>query len=79
MTGSWRRFERKILVPKAVAKRSAENELLHEAQARASAEKLFHDLLDAAPDAILEVDSSGRIVRANATADELFGYNRRSC
>jgi hypothetical protein len=57
MTGSWRRFERKILVPKAVAKRSAENEFLHEAQARSSAEKLFHDLLDAAPDAILEVDS----------------------
>ncbi len=51
------------------------SEQLHEAQARASAEKLFHDLLDAAPDAILEVDSNGRIVRANATADELFGYS----
>ena len=70
-----RRFERKILMPKARAKRSVASEQLHEAQARASAEKLFHDLLDAAPDAILEVDSSGRIVRANATVEELFGYD----
>jgi PAS domain-containing protein len=61
-------------MPKAMAKRSTESELLHEAQARATAEKLFHDLLDAAPDAILEVDSNGNIVRANATAEELFGY-----
>ena len=62
-------------MPKARAERSIASEQLHEAQARASAEKLFHDLLDAAPDAILEVDSSGRIVRINATADELFGYS----
>lgn len=51
-------------MPKARAKRSTDTELLHEAQSRATAEKLFHNLLDAAPDAILEVDSSGRIVRA---------------
>ena len=62
-------------MPKARAKRSIASEQLHEAQARASAEKLFHDLLDAAPDAILEVDSSGRIVRANATVEDLFGYS----
>ena len=61
-------------MPKAKAKRSTETELLHEAQSRASAEKLFHDLLDAAPDAILEVDSGGKIVRANSTVEELFGY-----
>jgi len=58
-----------------MAEQPVVSEQLHEAQARASAEKLFHDLLDAAPDAILEVDSNGRIVRANATADELFGYS----
>jgi PAS domain S-box-containing protein len=62
-------------MPKAKAKRSTDHELLHEAQTRAAAEKLFHNLLDAAPDAILEVDSSGRIVRANDTVEELFGYN----
>ena len=62
-------------MPKAKAKRSTDHELLHEAQTRAAAEKLFHNLLDAAPDAILEVDSSGRIVRANDTVGELFGYS----
>lgn len=61
-------------MPKAKAKQATETELLHEARSRAAAEKLFHDLLDAAPDAILEVDSRGRIVRANATVEELFGY-----
>jgi PAS domain S-box-containing protein len=49
-------------------------QLLQEAQSRAAGEKRFHDLLDAAPDAILEVDSRGRIVRANAAVAELFGY-----
>ena len=62
-------------MPKTKAEQLVVSEQLREAQARASAEKLFHDLLDAAPDAILEVDSNGRIVRANATADELFGYS----
>jgi PAS domain S-box-containing protein len=62
-------------MPKARAKRSTETELLHEAQAQAAAEKHYHDLFDAAPDAILEVDSSGRIVTVNATAEELFGYS----
>src|SRR5579863_8367737 len=60
---------------KANLKRSAETEQLQEAQARAAAERLFHDLLDAAPDAILEVDSNGKIVRANATVADLFGYD----
>ena len=62
-------------MPKAGEERSIAPEQLHEAQARASAEKLFHDLLDAAPNAILEVDSSGRILRANATVEDLFGYS----
>ncbi len=62
-------------MPKARAKRSSDTELLHEAQSRAAAEKLFHNLLDAAPDAILEVDSGGKIVRANQTVEELFGYS----
>lgn len=62
-------------MPKGKVKRYAETEQLHEAQARAAAERLFHDLLDAAPDAILEVDSNGKIVRANATVADLFGYD----
>src|SRR5262249_10305150 len=35
---------------------------------------LFHDLLDAAPDALLIVDPAGRIVFANARTETLLGY-----
>ncbi|HLY92962.1 MAG TPA: PAS domain-containing sensor histidine kinase [Candidatus Angelobacter sp.] len=38
------------------------------------AEKRFRRLLDAAPDAILEVDGQGRIVLINQTAEKMFGY-----
>jgi PAS domain S-box-containing protein len=38
------------------------------------AEKRFRRLLDAAPDAILEVDAEGRIVLINQTAERMFGY-----
>jgi len=40
------------------------------------AERRFRRLLDAAPDAILEVDSQGRIVLINQTAEKMFGYSR---
>ena len=40
------------------------------------AEKRFRRLLEAAPDAILEVDSAGRIVLINQTAEKMFGYGR---
>lgn len=41
-----------------------------------SAESRFRKLLEAAPDAILEVDGEGRIVLINETADRMFGYTR---
>jgi PAS domain S-box-containing protein len=40
------------------------------------AEKRFRRLLEAAPDAILEVDSQGKIVLINQTAEKMFGYSR---
>lgn len=40
------------------------------------ADKRFRKLLEAAPDAILEVDGSGRIVLVNETAEKMFGYSR---
>ena len=40
------------------------------------AEKRFRKLLEAAPDAILEVDGNGRIVLSNETAERMFGYTR---
>jgi PAS domain S-box-containing protein len=46
------------------------------ARAAAKAEGRFRELLEAAPDAILEVDSDGRIVLLNAIAEKVFGYTR---
>src|ERR1051326_2338002 len=40
------------------------------------AEKRFRRLLEAAPDAILEVDFHGHIVLINQTAEKMFGYSR---
>ncbi len=39
-------------------------------------ERRFRQLLEAAPDAIVEVDSDGQIVLVNRSAEEMFGYNR---
>jgi PAS domain S-box-containing protein len=47
-----------------------------EPQAQIQAERRFRQLLEAAPDAILEIDSRGRIVLMNAVAEELTGYSR---
>jgi PAS domain S-box-containing protein len=44
--------------------------------ARTKAEGRLRDLLEAAPDAILEVDREGRIVLLNRAAEKLFGYPR---
>jgi PAS domain S-box-containing protein len=46
------------------------------ALAQAKAEARFHELLEAAPDAILEVDRDGRILLANAATEKLFGFSR---
>lgn len=40
------------------------------------AHSMFYDLLDAAPDAMVIVESNGRIVLANSQTDRLFGYPR---
>ena len=40
-------------------------------------EARFRKLLEAAPDAIMEVDAEGRIVLLNETAVKMFGYSRK--
>ena len=46
------------------------------AQAAAKAEGRFRELLEVAPDSILEVDRDGSIVLCNAATERLFGYSR---
>jgi PAS domain S-box-containing protein len=43
---------------------------------RMKAEDRFRELLEAAPDAIIEVDEAGRIILMNAATEKLFGYSR---
>jgi PAS domain S-box-containing protein len=50
----------------------------HEEEHRAQihAERRFRELLEAAPDGILEIDAQGRIILVNAAAEKLTGYQR---
>ena len=43
---------------------------------RVRAERTFKDLLEAAPDALVIVDTDGRIVMVNQQAERMFGYAR---
>jgi len=46
------------------------------AQRRVREHMRFRELLEAAPDAIIEVDREGRIVLLNRVTEQLFGYGR---
>ncbi len=59
-----------------IARDITETRRLREQEQQASAETRFRKLLEAAPDAILEVDGQGQIVLLNQTAEKMFGYSR---
>ena len=40
------------------------------------AERRFQELLEAAPDAIMQVDAEGKIVLLNRVAETMFGFTR---
>ena len=50
--------------------------IIRDISERKKAEDKIKALLETAPDPIVEIDSDGRIVLANARTDELFGYER---
>lgn len=62
--------------PAAIPEKGANASLESKSIPETIAEKRFRNLLEAAPDAILEVDSSGRIMLANESAEKIFGYTR---
>jgi len=47
-----------------------------EARREAHSERRFRELLEAAPDAIIEVDRDGRIILLNRVTEKMFGYQR---
>lgn len=63
-------------------RRRAEQERLRlleserDARQRADATDRFRELLEAAPDAIIEINEEGRIVLLNEVTERLFGYSR---
>ncbi len=52
-----------------------ENE--RDARTRFEAMARFEELLEAAPDAIIEVDADGKIVLLNVVTEQMFGYSRQ--
>ncbi len=85
-TALWRapngRTGRLVIFQDLTALREMEGHILqasarmNQAREEARAARRFGELLEAAPDAIIEVDQEGRIVLLNRGTEKLFGYTR---
>jgi PAS domain S-box-containing protein len=73
-TGRHRAAEQKLYDVEEELERVATRE--REARGEVRIERRFRELLEAAPDAIIEVDREGRIVLLNLVTEKLFGYRR---
>jgi len=51
-------------------------QVTQDARSEIQVERRFRELLEAAPDAIIEVDRAGRILLLNLATEKLFGYSR---
>jgi len=73
-TGRHTAAERKLLDAEQELKRLSAQE--KQARVEARTERRFRELLEAAPDAIIEVDRDGRIMLLNLVTEKMFGYRR---
>lgn len=73
-TGLHRAAEQRLFNIEQELERVSAQEKLARGEARI--ERRFRELLEAAPDAIIEVDREGRIVLLNLVTEKMFGYKR---
>jgi PAS domain S-box-containing protein len=73
-TGLHRAAEQKLFNVEQELERVAAQE--KQARLEARIERRFRELLEAAPDAIIEVDQEGHIVLLNLVTERMFGYSR---
>ena len=66
----------RIIGASKIARDITELKDLIEKNQASRAESRFRKLLEAAPDAIVEVDAEGQILLLNETAEQMFGYGR---
>ena len=67
---------RRAVAALAIHGTQLENRVRERTAELAQSERNFRGLIDAAPDAILVIDTDGRVVRMNDEAERLFGYTR---
>lgn len=72
-TGGWEILETSF----DITERKIARELEEQTRAIVLAEAKFRELIENAPDAILQVDPNGKILVANHTAEVMFGYTRQ--